>query len=246
MTERYFSEEPIRTERVALTGREAHHLLHVMRARPGHEVVLFDGSGDEFTARVESLGRHRVELAVLSRRRVERESPLALVLAVALPKGDRQSWLVEKAVELGAGALIPIECRRGVSRPTDNALRRLKQTVIEASKQCGRNRLMAIDQPRDWPSLVASTNSSMPRWLAHPRAQATAAAAPCYQAIANLRTVALKHQQALIAVGPEGGFTAEEVELAVAAGWRCVDLGPRILRVETAALVAAALLLVSD
>ncbi|MCG8450619.1 MAG: 16S rRNA (uracil(1498)-N(3))-methyltransferase, partial [Pirellulales bacterium] len=100
MADRYFSSEAIEGSSARLTGSEAHHLLHVMRARPGLEVVLFDGRGGEFSAEVIRCGRTEVELAVGPRRDVQRELSFHLTLVAPLPKGDRQRWLVEKAVEL--------------------------------------------------------------------------------------------------------------------------------------------------
>src|SRR5262245_11086107 len=96
MADRYFVDSPITADHVSLEGSEAHHLLHVMRAKLGAEVVLFDGSGAQFHARVEKLSRSSVDLAVLSRTVVDRELPFVLTVGVALPKGDRQKWLVEK------------------------------------------------------------------------------------------------------------------------------------------------------
>ncbi len=151
MLDRYFHDEPISGDRAVLTGAEAHHLIHVMRAAPGLEVVLFDGGGDEFRAAVERVGRGDVQLAILSRERVDRELPLSITLGVALPKGDRQRWLVEKATELGVGRIVPLLTRRAVARPSEQTLKRLHRAVVEASKQCGRNRLMQIDEPRSWP-----------------------------------------------------------------------------------------------
>ncbi len=147
MSERYFVDKTISGGRVALNGPEAHHLIHVMRAAPGLNVVLFDGSGAEFPAVVQRVGRSDVELAVLSRELVDRELPFDLTLATALPKGDRQKWLVEKAVELGVTRLVPLRTQRAVAQPVEQALARLRRAVIEASKQCGRNRLMPIDAP---------------------------------------------------------------------------------------------------
>ena len=108
MADRYFVESPIAGDQARLCGAESHHLAHVMRAKPLDEVVLFDGSGAEFLARVERVGRSEIELAVLSRAAVNREARTPLTLAVALPKGDRQRWLVEKAVELGVARLVPL------------------------------------------------------------------------------------------------------------------------------------------
>ncbi len=132
MSERYFVETPVSGDRAVLGGAEAHHLIHVMRLKEAARVTLFDGSGSEFSARVERLRRTEVELSILSRAAVDRELPLLLVLAVALPKGERQKWLVEKAVELGVGRLVPLVTGRAVARPTEPVLGRLRRTVVEA------------------------------------------------------------------------------------------------------------------
>ncbi len=232
MADRYFVEIPISEDRVVLAGSEAHHLIHVMRAERGVRVVLFDGTGAEFVARVDGVGRKEVELTVLDRSVVDRELPVNLTLGVALPKGDRQRWLVEKAVELGVRRLVPLQTTRSVSRPTRQAPAQLQRTVVEASKQCGRNRLMAIARPQNWAQYVADTRQAPCRLLAHPRARGQDSPKPSKAEFGK--------DAVYLAVGPEGGFTEEEVSLAVAAGWRTVDLGPRILRVETAALLMVA------
>src|SRR3990172_5023056 len=155
MSDRYFVAEPISPGRVVLAGPEAHHLIHVMRAAAGMRIVLFDGSGAEFPAVVQQVGRSELELSALSREEVNRELPIDVTLGVALPKGDRQKWLVEKAVELGVTRIIPLRTQRGVAQPVEQALVRLRRSVIEASKQCGRNRLLQIDEPQDWRDFVA-------------------------------------------------------------------------------------------
>lgn len=226
MADRYFVESPITGQRAIVTDSEAHHLLHVMRAKPGMEVVLFDGAGAEFQARVEKLSRSSVELTIMSRHEVDRELPGTMTLGVALPKGDRQKWLVEKVVELGAQRLVPLVTTRGVAQPVTQALARLKRAVIEASKQCGRNRLMEIVEPMAWETFVQTSDPSASRLIAHPEAGA------------RLETLPISGNVSL-AVGPEGGFTDDEVAVARQAGWQAVDLGTRILRVETAAVMLA-------
>ena len=234
MADRYFLETPPKDGRAVVSGPEAHHLMHVMRARPGDEIVLFDGSGAEFAARVEKTGRSEVQCVVLSRSEIDREAAGQMVVAVALPKGDRQRWLVEKLVELGVSELAPLETERGVAQPVDNALARLRRSVIEASKQCGRNRLMAIAAPRPWRDFATSAAGDSIRLVAHP------GGTPCGQVLDRLRA-SEPHRHVQFAVGPEGGFTDAEVNLALQAGWQAVDLGKRILRVETAAVFLAAL-----
>ncbi len=233
MSDRYFVESPVTSDRAVLIGAEAHHLLHVMRARPGAPVTLFDGSGWEFDAVVQRTGRSEVELGITGRQEIDREAPIAVTFGVALPKGDRQKWLVEKVVELGVARLVPLETMRGVAQPGDNALERLRRGVIEASKQCGRNRLMEIAEPQAWRVFLAESADLECRLVAHPTHEPGGGAD--FTRPAQLRTIA--------AIGPEGGFTAEEVALAIAQGWQTLDLGPRILRVETAAVALAARLI---
>ncbi|NQT14332.1 MAG: 16S rRNA (uracil(1498)-N(3))-methyltransferase, partial [Planctomycetes bacterium] len=116
MTDRYYVQPPISGETAKLAGQEAHHLTHVMRASPGSRVILFDGSGIEFSAQVERITRTEVHLAILSRADVDRESSPHLTLGAPLPKGDRQRWLVEKSVELGVGRFVPLATARSVAR----------------------------------------------------------------------------------------------------------------------------------
>ncbi len=238
MTDRYFADTPISGGKATLVGPEAHHLIHVMRAKPGDRVVLFDGSGAEFTAQVERLRRAEAELTILARHEVDRELPVDLTLGVALPKGERQRWLVEKAVELGVKRLVPLETERSVARPGERTLTRLRRTVIEASKQCGRNRLMEIAQPQPWPDFVDRTQRAHLRLLAHPRSRAAETEPlPGQKSLASLGS----SHGVVLAVGPEGGFTGNEITQATSAGWQLVDLGPRTLRTETAAILLASM-----
>jgi 16S rRNA (uracil1498-N3)-methyltransferase len=235
MSDRFYSTERITTERITLDGPEAHHLLHVMRATVGQHVTLFDNSGAEFPAVIEKLGRSSADLRVTERVETDRELPFAFTMGVALPKGDRQKWLVEKLTELGVTTLVPLETARGVAQPTVSALERLERAVIEAAKQCGRNRLMRIAEPQSWsnwlPNTAIAGDSQSPvpiRLIAHPGGMH----------LSSLEITA--DRPTAIAIGPEGGLTDEEVVVAESAGWQTVDLGLRILRVETAAIALAA------
>ena len=232
MADRYFVQPGDFADQAELTGDEAHHLARVMRAGPGTEVILFDGSGWEYAAVVESATSKRVLLKVVGRSQPDRELTRPITLAVALPKGERQRWLVEKSVELGVARLVPLLTQRGVAQPVEQALRRLERAVIEASKQCGRNRLMEIAPPCRISELQAAAGDA--KLLAHPEGALLSNYAD------QLGTAGDATVGCLLAVGPEGGFTEEEVATARAAGWQHVGLGPRILRVETAALALVA------
>jgi 16S rRNA (uracil1498-N3)-methyltransferase len=239
MSERFYSPHPITAGCMMLDGPEAHHLLHVMRASVGDEVTLFDGSGAEFKATVQTLRRTDAELRIVERREIDRELPFDLVLGVALPKGDRQKWLVEKLTELGVTTLVPLMTERAVAQPAAGALDRLRRSIIEAAKQCGRNRLMNIAEPQAWNAWtttgwLGSSVSEPPairRFLAHPTGSPLSKVDHSLPAATHLT------------IGPEGGLTDTEVAQATAAGWQSVSLGPRILRVETAAVVMSAVVI---
>ena len=210
---------------------------------------MFDGSGKEFVARVEQVSRKSATLRVLSANEIDRELSLSITLVVALPKGDRQRWLIEKAVELGVRRLVPIRTERGVAQPASQSLARLRKTVIEASKQSGRNRLMEIADASDWRDLAQPPIDDQIALMAHPDRTSgqppTAANLKTNTKAKTLQEKIATAQSCLLAIGPEGGWTDQEVALATAAGWHALDLGPRILRVETAAVFLTALVLAS-
>ncbi|MGQ9606130.1 MAG: RsmE family RNA methyltransferase [Thermogutta sp.] len=318
MSQRFFIGRAAIGDHVTLEGDEAHHLVRVMRAQPGDKCTLFDGTGCEYRAEVAEAASKRVRLRILDRRAVDRELPFRVTVAAPLPKGDRERFLVEKLTELGITTFVPLITARAVVRPSAAAVRRLERTVIEASKQCGRNRLMQVAAPADLRSFLSASAAADMRWLAQPGGQPReptadsdarersasplgggrgeaapanslpvpspeAAGAPLSHAAHVSYVPAARvpseqgadvpfpqagrvslpqsglvsapqdgcissrewgcvpsHEVARVAVvGPEGGFTTEELEAAASLGWRFVDLGPRIMRIETAAIVLA-------
>ncbi len=231
MSDRFYCPDRPVDGRARLEGDEARHLIKVRRVAVGESVELFDGRGHRYRAEVATLGRDLVDLAVLALADPDPAPALALTLATAVPKGDRFDWLIEKATELGVARLIPLVTERSSVDPRSAKLERLRRVVIEASKQSRRDRLMDLDPPTPWSSLVESPGSGL-RLLAHPGGRPIAAVGP-----------ELSRGSALVAIGPEGGFTPAEVGRAEAAGWGLVGLGPTVLRVETAAIAATAALL---
>lgn len=218
--------------RVVLGDDEAHHLARVLRIERGAVVELFDGvRSASRLAEVVAIRGREVELGLVGEAIGGPDPTVELTLMTAVPKGERFDWLVEKAVELGVERLQPISCRRSVVDPRAGKLERVRRRVIEASKQCGRNRIMEVLDTAAWEVAVAST-AGAPRLVAHPDGvpfdrwpNAEGAPAP------------------VLAVGAEGGFAPEEVELAERAGWRAVSLGRYIMRIETAAIAGAALVM---
>jgi 16S rRNA (uracil1498-N3)-methyltransferase len=228
--DRFYCPDPPVDGRARLDGDEARHLIRVRRVGVGESVEVFDGRGSGYRAEVVAVGRDRVELAILGPSPPGRVAACRLTLASAVPKGDRFDWLVEKATELGVARLIPLGTERSVVDPRSAKLDRLRRVVVEAAKQCRRERLMDLDPPTPWASLVGSAVDGV-RLVADP------GGVP----VASLLEIGAA--PVVLAIGPEGGFTEDEVDRAVRAGWRTVDLGPTILRVETAGLAGCSTLL---
>jgi len=250
MAERFYVNCPLARGRVEVEGAEAHHLAAVCRVRPGDAVSLFNGDGREYRAKVRAVARRKVVLEVLAVESPSRELGFPLEVAAPLPKGDRRQFLVEKLTELGVTSFVPLRTRRSVVHPGETRLQKMDRWVIEASKQCGRNVLMRVQPLISWDEYCQLENSPGIKLIAHPRNSAERerrrdiekelAVPSSILYLPPASVGAAKENGVAVAVGPEGGFTEEEIELARAASWQIVHLGPRILRVETAALVLAA------
>lgn len=247
MSERFFVAQLTTTGEITLSGPEAHHLIHVMRGHVGQQVVLFDGLGHEALAEIIAIQKKTAVLRIVEHGTVSRELPVAVTVASPLPKGDRERFFIEKLTELGVTAFIPLITHRSVVQPDENVVNRLRRIVIEASKQCGRNHLMDVTAPCKWEKLIAEPQEGVTRLFAHPFSVERDGPP---QPLGSDRTsglpasleALLTSEKVLVAVGPEGGLTPEEVGQALAKRWIQVDLGPRILRVETAAIVLAVLI----
>ena len=228
MSERFFIDTLPLGNQAVLKGDEARHLTRVLRAKIGDAVRLFNGRGSEWPAQVVQIGRDTVSLEI-GAACVDRPSDSRLLtVAAALPKGDRQKWMVEKLTELGVGRLIPLATTRGVAEATAGAQARLERGVIEACKQCGCNTLMEVAAGHTLDQLLAVIPAGTYGLIAHPGGS-------------PLNTGALRAATAVLAlVGPEGGFTDDELVAADRSGLVRVSLGPHILRVETAAISLAA------
>jgi len=221
---------------LVLAGERLRHVRTVLRLGAGDEFCATDGAGGEYRVRIEQIGRETGRASVLERCVPQRESPLETVLAQSLPKGDRFALVLEKAVELGVSEIIPVLSRRTVRAPRADgaALGRWKRIVEGAVAQSGRTRLPVLHAPTPLEELVgAAGRPGALRLLLWERALSglhgvlAAGAAP--------RTV-------IVAVGPEGGWSAEEVRQAQDAGYLPARLGPRILRTETAGITAIGIL----
>ena len=217
-------------QNVVLDGAEARHLSSVLRLGPGDAVELFDGRGAWAGAEIVGVGRREIELAIRESGHDAAVQGPELVMATAIPKGDRVRSLVEKLTELGVDRLVPLKTRHSVVHPRDSKLKKMQQAVISACKQCGRNRLMRIDGLTGWDELLAVENQSL---VIAERGAATVGESSVL--VPGEVTGSL-----VLCVGPEGGWSVDELVAAEAAGATRVGLGRHVLRIETAAVALAA------
>jgi len=231
MPSRFYCPPPLSAPaQLPLPGEVAHHALRVLRLRYGETVILFDGVGGEFVGELVELdGQPGVALS--AQLDVQREAPLAITLVQALAVADKMDWIVQKAVELGAVAVQPIEAERSVLKLTgDRASKRVahwRQIAVGAAEQCGRSHLSTVGEVE-----------RLARWLAQPFAGERWILAP--EGGARLSSLPRPTEPVALLIGPEGGWSEAELAQAQAAGCKPVALGPRILRTETAGMAAMA------
>ncbi|MCL1826203.1 MAG: 16S rRNA (uracil(1498)-N(3))-methyltransferase [Betaproteobacteria bacterium] len=216
---------------VELPPAATHHALKVLRLGSGDVVVLFDGSGGELHARLDVRGRLAVAVDA-QWQEVSRESPLDVVLVQALASGDKMDWVIQKAVELGASGIVPVQAARSVLRLTgeraEKKLEHWRQVVVAACEQCGRNRLPFVAPVQSLAAYLAQATEAA-RWVLVPGGEPLSAIQPVPSSIHLL-------------IGSEGGWSDEELALCSRANSRTIGLGPRVLRTETAGLAALAAL----
>ena len=223
---------------LALPAEATRH-AQVLRLQPGDALTLFDGRGGEWAARVDAMGRRETVVVVGEHRAIERELPLAITLALAMPTGDRMDVLVEKAAELGVAAVQPLVAERSVLRlageRADKRRQHWQAIAVAACEQCGRNRVPVVHAPRPldaWLGALDAATAGL-RWLLAWRDA---------EPFARARATLPKAGELLTLSGPEGGLTASEEDVARARGFQPVSLGERTLRADTAPLAVLAAL----
>ncbi|MES2900936.1 MAG: 16S rRNA (uracil(1498)-N(3))-methyltransferase [Pseudomonadota bacterium] len=217
---------------IELPDAVAHH-VHVVRLQPGAELCLFNGEGGEYVARLLSVEKRRATAEILAFVTRDVELPYQLTLAQALPESAKMDWIVEKAVELGVSSVVPLAAQRCVVRlSAERAQKRHSHwqgIIASATEQCGRTRLARLAPLEDFSSWVAQQDMHK-RILFTPRAKQTLAGWARHQ----------PPQPLTIMIGPEGGFSQQEEDIAINQGALALSLGARVLRTETAGLAALA------
>lgn len=237
----YAPPENINGSRVSLSPDETHHLIRVLRTTPGDEAFVFDGCGREYRCRFRGVQDDRAHLDVLNDLDDIVESPLRLELAQSLAKGEKFDYIVQKATELGVTAIAPLITRYSdvklEEHQSSRRVERWRRISLEALKQCGRRKLVEIIDPQPLLQFLSERNvadrQGRTSLLFSERGGVTVREA-------LYRTPGLSEVVALI--GPEGGWSSEEFDLADQFGCIAVTLGRRVLRTETAAVVALSLI----
>ena len=232
---RFYCPQPLAAGAIVDLPEAVAHHLHVVRMQPGSGLTLFDGGGGQYAASVLEVGKKRASARVGEHQPLEVELPYSLTLAQGLPEGSKMDWIIEKAVELGVAEIAPLAARRSVVRLSGERLDKRhahwQGVIVAASEQCGRNRLAQLAPLADFDRFIAAPGAQA-RILFSPRAS---------QSLAEWARAA-GPQAVTLMVGPEGGFSAEEEQAAIAGGALALSLGPRVLRTETAGLASLAAL----
>lgn len=218
---------------LALPPPAARHAAYALRLRVGEPLTVFDGAGGEYAATITRIDRRDVMIAVLRHEAIERESIRPLTLVQASIAADMMDWVIRKSTELGVAAIVPVQSARTQGIPAERAARRgahWREIAIAACEQCGRNRLPSIAPLVSYADWIAAAQGTERIVILDSGGETSLAASAAGSPVR------------VVAIGPEGGFTPDELDLANRAGATRAHLGPRILRAETAAIAALAMI----
>lgn len=232
---RLFIPQPISGgQQLPVDGEQGHYLSRVLRLKKGSEVTLFDGSGNEFPSVVAEVSRKEMLLQAGDPVSRNLESPLSIRLIQGVSRGERMDFTVQKATELGVRRISPVLTDFSVVKlKSDRALRKMhhwQKIAQSACEQCGRNTLPVIDEPVPLNTLLSEPTNTNCRLLLEPSAPT------------SLRQLSKSEESIDLLIGPEGGISAIELENITAIGFTPVSFGPRVLRTETAAVAAIAVI----
>ncbi len=245
--------EAFERQPVTLTGDQAHQVRRVLRLRLGDRVTLLDGEGWAYEAALIALNETDAKFQLLRRWPAEGEPAVHITLYQAVLKGERFDWALQKGTEVGISAFVPLVCERNVVDDLDaieGKRERWLRIIREAAEQSGRGRLPSLSPAMLFSQAAAASAVSLPMPMARLRSEIQPLRLIPWEQERHVRLRNVLRSCNLtsgarieVLVGPEGGFTAQEVDLARRHGFQPVTLGPRILRAETAGVVAAALIL---
>lgn len=236
----FVSESDIQGERVVLGGEQAHQILHVLRMKAGERITVLDNTGLECEVLLTDVGRHEVEGRIESRRAGVGEPGVELTLYQSLLGREKFELVLQKCTEVGVSRFVPVITQRSLVRDADSVtpkkLTRWRRIITEAAEQSHRSKIPELAEPLRFEEVVSELNGFDRCLIASPYERQITLQKSIRSETKELKSIALL-------IGPEGGFTEQEIDAAVEAGAIAVSLGPRILRTETAAIVTAAIVL---
>lgn len=232
---RVFVDTPLAPDAdLVLPPAAANHVARVLRLREGATIVAFDGSGSDFSCEILAVKGDRVLVRVGARTSGLAESPLHITLVQAVSRGERMDWTLQKATELGVRTIVPVLSTRSVvkldERQAERKLRHWQALVAAACEQCGRSVLPEVQPPQELAHYLSVAARDGERYVLSPTGPS------------SLAGVAAAGTRVELLIGPEGGLEDAEIDRAVASGYSPVRLGPRVLRTETAGIVALTVL----
>lgn len=239
MSRFYVPIENIGDKEIVINGKEAHHIIDVMRLVEGDEVVVFDGTGSEYTGKIKDVNtfNKKVIVEILLTERPSREPIPEITLAQAIPKKCKIEYIIEKATELGIHKVIPIVSQRTIVRPKEisskRKLERWQKIAVEASKQCGRITIPIIDKITVYKELLDNLEEYDLILLAC----LNECTVPIKKALEGF-----KPGKILVFIGPEGDFSPEEIDMVRHYNCKFITLGRRVLRSDTAGLFVLSVL----
>lgn len=238
--QRYFiPPERLTTAEAHITGDDAHHLLRVMRAQPGDEVIVSDGREREARVRLRTLEKDGATADIIEWLPLDREPAVEVWIAQSLPKGDKMETVIQKGTEIGAARFIPFVSERTVvqldAKKESKRLERWQKIAKEAAEQAHRNRVPEVEPVHTWKALLGRIGEADKALLCYEKQDGQTLRRVIREALGE--AAGRGNVRLLLLIGPEGGFSEAEVAAAEASGCAAVGLGKRILRTETAAMV---------
>jgi 16S rRNA (uracil1498-N3)-methyltransferase len=232
----FISPEQFNGQSITISGEDVHHIVKVLRMKTGDELLLCDGKGAEYSAKIARINKSDITAEVKARSSREIRYPL-ITLGQGLPKSDKMDWIVQKATELGVATIVPLVTERTIAKIKDEEKRvsRWQKISREAAMQSNRLDIPQVGHLVSFPEFLRTLAPEPRTLLLLPWEEGTVPIREILRANSDIKNI-------IVLIGPEGGFSAHEAEAAQAKGFHLVSLGPNLLRTETAAIAVLSMI----
>ncbi len=232
----FLSPENLTSKNITITGEQARYLSLVLRVKPGDSFIVFDGLGNKYTCRIVQSRKKEITAEQITKEPYSVESSISIILAQSIPKGDKMDFIIQKATELGVNNIVPIISERSQIRQTGKT-ERWGKIALSAAQQSGREKVPNISRTISYDDFIYSCSGASPA--------STGILLYEEEKRQGLKKILanFKHcKKIVLLVGPEGGFSKNEIDMAIAKDFTSASLGPRILRTETAPIAALSII----